>query len=143
MLFTVGGIWVVSRLLEPHRVVRSLVFVVLTHGEVGLKGGPWHAVRVPGSLSCLANVCTGSETESRLVFTEDEMRCFEIIHHFVGVVLIKLALVGLGSELPSVDRLLEARSVDVVSSLVFVLGRQSRCLVLVLAALSYVLRHVR
>lgn len=106
---SVGSVRVLALvLLEPHGVVGRFVLVINAEAEVGFEGSPWGSLAHTSGLSELTNMGGGTVAESALVLAQDEVRCLQVVHHHVGLVLIKLAFMGLRAKLSTTDRLLEA-----------------------------------
>lgn len=105
-------------LLEPHCVISGLVFLVDAHVVVGLHGGPGRTLPSSGGLSELAHLRRRLIVKGGAILTQNEVRGLEVVHHRVGVVLVKSALVGVWSELSICNVLFESLVVDEISFLV-------------------------
>jgi hypothetical protein len=106
--------WAGLFILKAHCVIRCLVFIVHTNVEVGLQGGPWWWFSDTCCLGEFTNLSGGFVIESSRVFTQNEVGCFQMVHHWVSVVLVESTFVGLSSKLSVSNVFLETWLVDKV-----------------------------
>lgn len=72
-------------------------------------------------MSGLANASTGPKPESIEVFAHLEMRRFQVVHLLICLILVYSTLMGHGTHLASINKLLKAFGMDKVSLLILVL----------------------
>lgn len=106
-------------LLESHGVVRSSVLSVCTYTEVASPSGPWRRLVELGLLGEFTDRGTGAMTKARLVLTHYKVVLFQSLHHFVGLLLIKLAFMCHRPKILGNSRFLKAWMMDEVSGVIF------------------------